>query len=206
MRKCIKGWVILLVVASLLQNMSCTTSKYASKRAYKKIWNEITQSEEWRRSLRSYNKEIPDLYVSIENDYALLPKSSLPKNAKKFSTEYNALVARAYFKICAEADEADDRITREFKTLERKNRADLLDSITQTYFASTVTKKYIAHKAMIRGLKSWNIFSTKRSGDLNFFKLENREAIQEQMSRGATDEQLVHFLMYQLADLYHNEE
>jgi len=188
----------------MLQIVSCTSPKYASKSAYKRIWKEITQSEAWRRSLRK--KEIPDLYASTDNDYAILTKSSLPTNIKKFNTEYNALVARAYFKICAEADEADDRITREFKTLERKNRADLLDSITQTYFATIVTKKYTAHKAMIQGLKSWNIFSTKRSGDLNFFKLENREAIQEQMSRGVTDEQLVHFLMYQLADLYHNEE
>ncbi|MGB3142623.1 MAG: hypothetical protein WBB24_00815, partial [Maribacter sp.] len=62
------------------------------------------------------------------------------------------------------------------------------------------------HKAMLSGLKSWNIFSENRSGDLKYFKAENEIAVQKMMKKGENDTQMVNYLIYKLADLYHVED
>jgi hypothetical protein len=59
---------------------------------------------------------------------------------------------------------------------------------------------------MLGGLKSWNIFSENKSGDLDYFKAENREAVSKMKADGEGNTQIVNYLIYKLADLYHLEE
>ncbi|MGI9553064.1 MAG: hypothetical protein ACR2MT_17795, partial [Aurantibacter sp.] len=68
-----------------------------------------------------------------------------------------------------------------------------------------VNKRYRAHRKMLEGLKSWNIFSEYGTNDLDFFKAENEETVKKMVKSGKSDLVIINYLIYKLADLYHFE-
>lgn len=120
----------------------------------------------------------------------------------KFVKKFNSLVARAYFKLIVEAERADIRLGEEYKRLYAKNEHRMDDLDIQEEF-TLVYKRFLAHRRMLSGLKSWKIFSDDRTGDLDYFKKEYREAIYKMYKSKSSDDEMVAFLMYRLADLYH---
>ena len=84
-----------------------------------------------------------------------------------------------------------------------KNRADRSEYKKQLAQAKL---KYEAHWKMLEGLKSWNAFSEYGSDDLDFFKQEQIENAYLMFSKGSSDTEIINFLVYRLADLYHFEE
>lgn len=184
------GFIIVLLC---LQSCSSTKSDYQQE--YARVWNELLKSKAWQESLI---KEKPDanqeLYASTGNEVIL---AESPKFESGFQDKYQSLVSRAYFKIITEAEKADARISAEYN---------LLNEDSGKKKIAEITKKYKAHKAMLEGLKSWNIFSENRSGDLKYFKAENEQELLDMISNGEEDTQMVNFLIFKLADLYHVEE
>ena len=67
-------------------------------------------------------------------------------------------------------------------------------------------KRYIAHREILDGLKSWNAFSEYGSDDLEFFKEEQADAAYKMFLNGESEENIIDFLIYKLADLYQYEE
>lgn len=120
----------------------------------------------------------------------------------KFTKKFNSLVSRAYFKLLVEAERADIRLVNEYKRLYAKNGAKMDDLAIQEEF-TLVYKRFLTHRRMLSGLKSWRIFSEDRTGDLEYFKKEYRDAVYTMYQDKASDETIVAFLMYRLADLYH---
>lgn len=120
----------------------------------------------------------------------------------KFTKKFNSLVARAYFKLLVEAERADIRLSDEYKRLYAQNGDNMDDLVIQEEF-TLVYKRFLTHRRMLSGLKSWRIFSEDRTGDLEYFKKEYRDAIYTMYSERASDDKMVAFLMYRLADLYH---
>ena len=77
-----------------------------------------------------------------------------------FNKRYGSLVSRAYFKIISEAEKADGRITGEYEQWkEKQNNSTLKKDKAVKKESELALKRYKAHKKMLEGLKSWNIFS-----------------------------------------------
>jgi hypothetical protein len=120
----------------------------------------------------------------------------------KFNKKYNALIARAYFKLIVEAEKADISLGEEYKKMYDAFENNTMSEDLEAEFIK-VYDKFLAHRRMLNGLKSWRVFSDFRTGDLAYFKAENYERIHKMYQRGANDFSMVKVLMHKLADLYH---
>ena len=194
------GTGIMLAILGTVCLVGCGASQTHYQREYAKVWKELIKSQAWQESLLANNAEnTEELYASNDNEVLLANEAKIEAG---FEDQYQALVSKAYFKIITEAEKADARISADYKLLQDD---ELSISISKKQ-EHEITKKYEAHKAMLSGLKSWNIFSEDRSGDLDYFKIENKSAIQRMIQSGDADHQMVNYLIYKLADLYHVEE
>ncbi|MEH6513732.1 hypothetical protein [Maribacter arcticus] len=190
----------MLAVLGVMCLVGCGASQTHYQREYAKVWKELIKSQAWQKSLHANNTENTEaLYASNDNEVLLANDAKIEAG---FEDRYQALVSKAYFKIITEAEKADARISADYKLLQDD---ELSISISKKQ-EHEITKKYEAHKAMLSGLKSWNIFSEDRSGDLDYFKIENEGAILRMIQSGDADHQMVNYLIYKLADLYHVEE
>ncbi|MEH6745728.1 MAG: hypothetical protein V7670_02720 [Maribacter arcticus] len=190
----------MLAVLGVMCLVGCGASQTHYQREYAKVWKELIKSQAWQESLHANNTENTEaLYASNDNEVLLANDAKIEAG---FEDRYQALVSKAYFKIITEAEKADARISADYKLLQDD---ELSISISKKQ-EHEITKKYEAHKAMLSGLKSWNIFSEDRSGDLDYFKIENEGAILRMIQSGDADHQMVNYLIYKLADLYHVEE
>ena len=194
------GTGIILAVLGAMCLVGCGASQTHYQREYAKVWKELIKSQAWQESLHANNTENTEaLYASNDNEVLLANEAKIEAG---FEDHYQALVSKAYFKIITEAEKADARISADYKLLQ-DDESSISISKKQEH---EITKKYEAHKAMLSGLKSWNIFSEDRSGDLDYFKIENKSAILRMIQSGDADHQMVNYLIYKLADLYHVEE
>ena len=202
-------YFILLIILLL---GSCTSSKSNYQREYTRVWKEIIKSEAWKNSLLTGNAE--DLsnqnkfYVSNSETEIAADKFTTKINMEAvFNERYHSLVSRAYFKIISEAENADSRLKSEYEywNLKLQDPRIKKDKAFKKRF-ETVNKRFEAHKQMLDGLKSWNIFSEFRSNDLDFFKAENRNEIHNMYQKGNSEDVIINFLVYRLADLYHYKE
>ncbi|MFT6797384.1 MAG: hypothetical protein ACJART_002535 [Maribacter sp.] len=199
-----KAYALLGLLLSVFVGCSVTQTSY--QREYNKIWRELVKSEAWQKSLEKQAQE-QELYASANNEMVVVDEPLTIKSNRLFEKDYQSLVSRAYFKIITEAEKADVRISSEYKMLEEQENstASGMDKAFKKR-KEIVSKKYKAHKAMLGGLKSWNIFSENKSGDLDYFKAENRDAVSKMKKQGETNAQIVNFLIYKMADLYHLED
>lgn len=192
--------------------VSCSTSKSNYQREYTRVWKEIIKSEAWKNSLLTESTEghtgnsefyaaITDTGIAEDRFTANIDMEAL------FDKRFNSLVSRAYYKIISEAENADTRLKTEF---DRWNSMQLNSGLKKDHAFKknyeTVVRRYNAHREMLEGLKSWNIFSDFRSNDLDFFKAENKNEIHKMYQNGSTEDNMINFLVYRLADLYHYED
>ncbi|MFX0556156.1 hypothetical protein ACOCEA_05130 [Maribacter sp. CXY002] len=201
-RKYFKFYSILLIHFLI---SSCTVQQTKYQQEYNRIWKEMIQTQAWKESIISVPKQqdtIPTLYASLDNEVLVNSTTNDVIVNVGFDEKYQSLVSRAYFKIITEAEKFDARITAEYELTHGTKK----EVKVNKKLKEEITKKYKAHKAMLEGLKSWNIFSDDRSGDLMYFKAENKDEILKMMGNGDSNDQLVNFLIYKLADLYHVEE
>ena len=148
-------------------------------------------------------------YYSSTEDSGILEGDSFLETAKytAFEEKYNSLISRAYFKIISEAEEADYRIHQEYLTLNaQKGEMGNRNNKSFRNKLELARKRYIAHREILEGLKSWNAFSEYGSDDLEFFKEEQAGSAFGMFLNGESDEDIINFLIYKLADLYHYEE
>jgi len=155
-----------------------------------------------------FSQENEDLLASAaENSILVLePSYTSSKTNKSFGKKYHYLVARAYFKLLAEAQKSERKLRTEFERYSFENEKFNREG-NQTFQKklNLAYIKYKAHSAMLSGLKSWNLFSEDRTGDMFYFMAENEDRI-FQMYRGKlAEDKMVKYLIYKLADLYHLE-
>ena len=191
---------------------SCSTSQTNFKREYRKIWKETIKSEAWNRSLKKDEFLLandPKEYYSSTEDPGILEGENFTEaitNAS-FEEKYNSLISRAYFKIISEAEEADYRIHQEYLKLNaQKEEIGNRNNKSFRNRLELAKRRYIAHREILEGLKSWNAFSEYGSDDLEFFKEEQAGSAFGMYLNGESDEDIINFLIYKLADLYHYEE
>jgi hypothetical protein len=200
------GIVWMLLVISLT---ACNTSQNYFQKEYKRVWQETTHSTAWINSLNSTtplgDMPIEDVYSPTGPDILATMKPRARERAGLFVELYDSYVSRAYYSLISEAIKADQHLLEEYNKLLKtsKNRPDRAEYTEELALAKLA---YEAHWKMLEGLKSWNAFSEYGSDDLNFFKQEHLENAYLMFSKGSSDTEIINFLVYRLADLYHFEE
>ena len=195
-----------IIALAWLLFASCGSSK-SHKAKYEAAWQEVVKSEAWESSLNPGPSE--ELYAegneSDEQWLAGNDRESVVKGG--FESKYDSWVNRAYFKIISEAEAADKNIKAEYERFIAENPdATKSTDIQVIKIMQLYERKYESHKSMLEGLKSWQAFETYGSDDLKFFKEENREVVWAMYYDRQEEENIIDFLVYKLADLYHFEE
>ena len=173
---------------------------------YQASWEERMDTEEWKESLTA-SKGMGE--SGNEPHYALpdLDQIRAEDVSPEFMKSYPKLVSRAYFRLIAEAMEADRRIRAEYQSasMAASKKENAGDRIVAAKF-ETAKRRYRAHRQMLEGLRSWRAFQKFGSDDLEFFLEEQLRASFVLFQKGASEERIVGHLMTGLADLYHKEE
>lgn len=181
--------------------ISCSAVRTSSD-PYSDAWKEVLESRSWEASLEAQ----PSPSAGRVTHYAIPtygPLESTTADAE-FLKRYPALVSRAYFRLIGEALDSDRRVARSYQELYRKSRQpeNQNDPVLQREY-ETARKRFLAHREMLEGLRSWNAFNEYGSDDLDFFLQEQLEATYEKYERGVEEDLLIDYLMRRLADLYH---
>lgn len=201
-----------LLLLCVFVTESCSTSKTDYSVEYEKEWKAMIKSQAWIASLQSND----NLIASTEEPeplsdapvvhYVTRDYNEVVSANSIFKKKYKSLVSRAYFKIITEAERADgylkaqhEEFNSQKNTFENKKNKEFKTNLEM------VNKKYAAHSKMLAGLKSWNIFSEQRTGDLEYFKKENFNDVYSKYIGREDDDIIINFLVYKLADLYHFE-
>ena len=199
------GLLLMLFVCSFT---ACTSSQNYFQKEYNSAWQETTQSTEWINSLNSTtssDKPMEDLYSSTQQGILATMTPIARERASLFVELYNAYVSRAYYGLISESEKADKQLLEEYNNLLIASK-DRPDRAKYTKELAHAKLRYEAHWKMMEGLKSWNAFGVYGSDDLDFFKQEHLENAYLMFSKGSTDIEIINFLVYRLADLYHFEE
>ena len=180
---------------------SCSALQKSSD-PYSDAWEEVLESRSWEASLEA---QPPSAGQGVTH-YAIPSYRPLESATAdpEFLNRYPALVSRAYFRLIAEALDSDRRVARSYQELYRKSRQpeSQNDPVLQREY-DTARKRFLAHREMLEGLRSWNAFNEYGSDDLDFFLQEQLEATYEKYERGVKEDLLIDYLMRRLADLYH---
>jgi len=197
------------ILTVVLLASGCVSKKTGYHKEYNKVWTAMIKSQAWKDAIAKPDESIlasnEDALEYLNENTARKTTSSIAKDG--FETAYNQWVSRAYFKIISQAENADQRLTQQYKSFlsKEQDESQWKDKTFKNDLA-LATKQYKAHRAMLEGLKSWNIFSENRTGDLEFFKDENTTMVHQMVQENKSEEQIIGFLVYKLADLYHNDE
>lgn len=191
--------LFLLITGVLLS--SCSAIQKSSD-PYTDAWEEVLESRSWKASLQAQ----PSASDQRETQYAIPTYQPLQSATvdPDFLKRYPALVSRAYFRLIAEAMDSDRRVAKSYQDMYRKYRQPegRNDPVLQREY-ETARKRFLAHREMLEGLRSWNAFNEYGSDDLDFFMQEQLEVAYEKYERGVREDPLVDYLMRRLADLYH---
>ncbi|MBT8205104.1 MAG: hypothetical protein KJO20_06990 [Eudoraea sp.] len=203
----------LILFTGVLQLSGCAVSKQRKyQREYRRLWKEIIQSQAWKEALRS-SKTFS--YVDSELRYMIIGPSDLrisvlpdtEKTRGEFEERYRKWVNGAYYRIIAEAEKADARIKQEYEEVLSKRK--LRPKEDDPDFRESLIlarRRYQAHRKMLEGLKSWKAFEEYGSDDLDFFGEENKSLVYELFRTGQNERTITAYLMYKLADLYHQDQ
>ncbi|MEO9894214.1 hypothetical protein [Aurantibacter sp.] len=204
-KKTVGQCALLLLIVTL---SSCSVTKSSSDGVYAEAWQKVLKSQAWKDALvseDSNDSQDQEFYAS-NDDAIIIDDYAIEKSTSKatFEVEYDELVRTAYVRIIAQAEKADERLEKEYMlrnavalNKEKKKSKEFKEKLEK------INQRFHAHREMLEGLKSWNIFSTYGTDDLEFFKDENQAVVQEMFQQGKGEAAVINFLIYQLADLYH---
>ena len=193
----------MLLLASGVLASSCNVLKQEQD-PYDIAWDDVVASQSWKATL----DPIP-VSAAGEEVYYAIPSYS-PFNTTiadpEFLKKYPAMVSRAYFRLIAEAMDADQRIARSYQDIYRRAHMPGAEgnSILQREY-ELADKRFLAHRDMLDGLRSWNAFNDYGSDDLDFFMQEQLPVAYDKYERGVQEDELIDYLMRGLADLYHKK-
>lgn len=172
---------------------------------YQEAWEALQRSQQWEQTLSaSADDQGPDEVVF----YAVpdFVDHSDPQVDPSFLEQYPKLVSRAYFRLIAEAIDADRRVYAAYKAmLAESQQPENWGSQRMQRELETARRRFLAHRSMLEGLRSWKAFNPNGSDDLNFFMQEQLKPSFALHSKGAEATRIVDYLMTELADLYHKD-
>ena len=191
-------WAIPLALMGACSTLQPDTESYGD------AWEEVLESSRWETSLN----ELPNPSAESSTYFALpeFSPTTSTEASEDFLQLYPVLVSRAYFRLISEAMEADQDVARSYQELYRESRTpEYQSNARKQQEFETAERRYLAHREMLNGLRSWNAFNRYGSDDLDFFLQEEFEVTYEKYQRGVKEDMLVEYLMRRLADLYHQK-
>ena len=146
---------------------SCSALQKSSD-PYSDAWEQVLESRSWKASLQAP----PEIPGQLETQYAIPDYQPLQSAtvAPEFLKRYPALVSRAYFRLIAEAMDSDRRVAKSYQELYRRSRQPESQndpSLQREY--ETARKRFLAHREMLEGLRSWNAYNVYGRDDLALF-------------------------------------
>lgn len=191
-------WTLVAVALGACSPLQSESESYGA------AWQEVVESPGWEASLH----EIPNAPADQVTYFALPefnPTTSTQASAA-FIQRYPVLVSRAYFRLISEAMEADQDVARTYQELYRESRSpEFQGNPRKQQEFEIAQRRYLAHREMLNGLRSWNAFNRYGSDDLDFFLQEEFEVTYQKYERGVQEDALVDYLMRRLADVYHQK-
>ncbi len=204
-------WVGYVLVPIFLGMGSCGSPRTALEKKYDKGWKEIMQSQEWQNSFTASVDTKPiknaGFYV-IATDVEIGGEEDVlgREYSRDFRKKYHSLVLRSYFKVITQAERMNSRLEQEYAFFKKGISLEKTENAHSSKERDLREQRYLAHKTMLEGLRSWNVFNENRTADLDFFKRENIGDVHKMYEQGKADDALIRFLIYRLADLYHRED
>lgn len=192
-----------LISLVLTLGWGCASSRQEDP--YAEAWSTVLLSPEWKEAETA---NIPVKPASGAGHYALpaMGQISEASVSAEFMEVYPKLISRAYFRLIADALDADRRITRAYQesyTAAAKPENAHKKVIQQDL--ETARRRFLAHRRMLEGLRSWQSFNPYGSDDLNFYLQEQLRACYAMYSKGVEESRIIDYLMNGLADLYHKQ-
>ncbi|QXP52538.1 hypothetical protein [Cellulophaga sp. HaHa_2_1] len=125
---------------------------------------------------------------------------------KKFQQQYTEYVLSAYTKLIKDAEAIDYQLEKEFLRLNAENN-DTKIKKTAEFKANikVVNDRFENHRTMLKGMRAWDIMKEINSTRLNRFKNKHINKVYLMYRNAKTDAEIIDFLEYYLADLYHNQ-
>ena len=155
-----------------------------------------------------FSQENEDLHANLEGDNMVIlePSYSSSKANESFEDKYHYIIARSYFKLLDEAHKSERKLKLELERYVYENQNfDRNGDDAFQHNRNLAYAKYKAHTTMLSGLKSWNLLSDFRTGDMFYFMLENEDPILKMFKENVAEDKMVNYLIYKLANLYHLE-
>lgn len=125
---------------------------------------------------------------------------------KKFQQQYTEYVLSAYTKLIKDAEAIDYQLEKEFLRLNAENN-DTKIKKTAVFKANikVVNDRFENHRTMLKGMRAWDIMKEINSIRLNRFKNKHINKVHLMYRNAKTDAEIIDFLEYYLADLYHKQ-
>ncbi|WP_052085110.1 hypothetical protein [Cellulophaga sp. E6(2014)] len=125
---------------------------------------------------------------------------------KKFQQQYTEYVLSAYTKLIKDAEAIDYQLEKEFLRLNAENNGTKIKK-TAEFKANikVVNDRFENHRTMLKGMRAWDIMKEINSIRLNRFKNKHINKVYLMYRNAKTDAEIVDFLEYYLADLYHKQ-
>ncbi|WP_435654340.1 hypothetical protein [Cellulophaga baltica] len=125
---------------------------------------------------------------------------------KKFQQQYTEYVLSAYTKLIKDAEAIDYQLEKEFLRLNAENN-DTKIKKTAEFKANikVVNNRFENHRTMLKGMRAWDIMKEINSIRLNRFKNKHINKVYLMYRNAKTDAEIIDFLEYYLADLYHKQ-
>lgn len=196
---------IFLICAGSVAMLGCSSLK-PPEDPYAEAWEEVVSSRKWEQASVATDmaeQGSPPQFYALSS---VKMEEERPEASPVFLDRYPKLVSRAYFRLIAEAIEADRRVTNAFQELYAESRKEEnKDKRRVQRDFETARRRFVAHRKMLEGLRSWNAFHDYGSDDLDFFLKEQFPEAYKLYQKGASEERIVELLMNELADLYHEQ-
>ncbi|WP_282164710.1 hypothetical protein [Cellulophaga baltica] len=125
---------------------------------------------------------------------------------KKFQQQYTEYVLSAYTKLIKDAEAIDYQLEKEFLRLNAENNGTKIKK-TAEFKANikVVNNRFENHRTMLKGMRAWDIMKEINSIRLNRFKNKHINKVYLMYRNAKTDAEIIDFLEYYLADLYHKQ-
>lgn len=142
---------------------------------------------------------------AVYKEQAIIYLKSL-EDFKDFQEKYNDFVLRAYNKLVKDAEDIDYKLEKEFIRLNAENNDPKVKKTKASVEKlKVVNERFDNHRNMLEGMRTWDIMDEINSTRLTAFKDKHINKVYLMYTNGKTEVDIVNFLEYYLADLYHKQ-
>ncbi len=125
---------------------------------------------------------------------------------KIFQEKYNTYVLSAYYQLLQDAQVIDYQLEKDFMSVNAVNNDPKTEKTPKFKEEVEVTnERFYNHRRMLETMKIWNPLEKSKNESFITFKNRNMNKVYLMYKNEQSEDKIVHFIEYYLADLYHNK-